>query len=94
MTPAMAAGVTDCLWTIQDIVNLMPAPVAKKRGPYQKNGCVMTKKAITCGFLFAFIIAFNVWFDWHFWRSYEKLLVDGLIAAYIAFWFLTSKNSK
>jgi IS1 family transposase len=37
MTPAMAAGVTDRLWTIQDIVNLMPAPVAKKRGPYKKR---------------------------------------------------------
>jgi len=37
MTPAMAAGVADRLWTIADIVNLMPAPVAKKRGPYRKK---------------------------------------------------------
>jgi hypothetical protein len=37
MTPAMAAGVTDRLRTIQDIVNLMPAPIAKKRGPYKKR---------------------------------------------------------
>jgi hypothetical protein len=37
MTPAMAAGVTDRLWTIQDIVSLMPGPVAKKRGPYKRK---------------------------------------------------------
>ena len=37
MTPATAAGVTDRLWTIQDIVSLLPAPVAKKRGPYKKR---------------------------------------------------------
>jgi hypothetical protein len=37
MTPAMAAGVTDRLWKIEDIINLMPAPVAKKRGPYRKR---------------------------------------------------------
>lgn len=37
VTPAMEAGVTDRLWTIEDIVNLLPAPVAKKRGPYRKR---------------------------------------------------------
>jgi hypothetical protein len=37
MTPAMAAGVTDRLWTVEDIVNLLPAPVAKKRGAYKKR---------------------------------------------------------
>jgi hypothetical protein len=37
MTPAMAAGVTDRHWSIQDIVNLMPAPVAQKRGTYRKR---------------------------------------------------------
>jgi hypothetical protein len=37
MTPAMAAGVSARLWTIEDIVNLMPAPVAKRRGPYSKR---------------------------------------------------------
>ncbi len=37
VTPAQEAGVTDKLWTVEDIVNLLPAPVAKKRGPYKKN---------------------------------------------------------
>jgi IS1 family transposase len=36
-TPAMAAGVTSRLWDIEDIVNLLPEPKAKKRGPYKKR---------------------------------------------------------
>jgi IS1 family transposase len=36
-TPAMAAGVTSRLWDIEDIVNLLPEPEAKKRGPYKKR---------------------------------------------------------
>ncbi len=38
MTPAMAAGVTDRLWDISDIVGLLEANEAKpaKRGPYKK----------------------------------------------------------
>lgn len=37
VSPAMEAGVTERLWTVEDIVNLLPAPVAKKRGPYKKR---------------------------------------------------------
>lgn len=36
-TPAMAAGVTSKLWSIEDIVDLLPEPEAKKRGPYKKR---------------------------------------------------------
>ena len=36
-TPAMAAGVTARLWSIADLVALLPAPVAAKRGPYKKR---------------------------------------------------------
>ena len=40
MTPAMAAGVTDRLWDIADLVAIMEAVEAKpgKRGPYKKRG--------------------------------------------------------
>ncbi len=40
ISPAMAAGVTDRLWDIEDIVKLMDAaaPAPKKRGPYKKKG--------------------------------------------------------
>lgn len=41
MTPAMAAGVTDKLWEIADIVALIEAKEAEKpvvRGPYKKRG--------------------------------------------------------
>ena len=39
MTPAMAAGVSDRLWEVADIVALVDAAEAKpaKRGPYRKR---------------------------------------------------------
>lgn len=37
VTPAMEAGVTNHVWTIEEIVRLAPEPVAKKRGPYKKG---------------------------------------------------------
>ncbi len=36
-TPAMAAGVSDKLWSIADIAALVPEHVAKKRGSYKKK---------------------------------------------------------
>jgi IS1 family transposase len=36
-TPAQEAGVTSKLWSMADIVALLPKPVAKKRGPYKKR---------------------------------------------------------
>jgi IS1 family transposase len=37
VTPAMAAGVESRVWEIEDLVALLPAPVAMKRGPYRKG---------------------------------------------------------
>lgn len=37
VTPAMAAGIADHVWTVEEIVRLVPEPVAKKRGPYKKR---------------------------------------------------------
>ncbi|HEY6323251.1 MAG TPA: IS1 family transposase [Thermoanaerobaculia bacterium] len=36
-TPAMAAGVSKRVWSIGDLVALLPAPIAAKRGPYKKQ---------------------------------------------------------
>jgi IS1 family transposase len=36
-TPAMAAGVTPHLWSIAEIVELLPEPESKPRGPYKKR---------------------------------------------------------
>lgn len=40
MTPAMAAGITDRLWSIRDIASMIDAaaPAPGKRGPYKKRG--------------------------------------------------------
>lgn len=40
VTPAMAAGTTDKLWTVQDIAEMADAaaPKPSKRGPYKKRG--------------------------------------------------------
>ena len=37
VTPAMEAGVSDHVWTLEEIAALVPEPVAKKRGPYNKK---------------------------------------------------------
>jgi IS1 family transposase len=36
-SPAMAAGVTPHLWSVEELVNLLPAEAPKKRGPYKKR---------------------------------------------------------
>jgi IS1 family transposase len=37
MTPAMAAGVSSRLWSVEDIVRLVPKPASRPRGPYRKR---------------------------------------------------------
>ncbi len=37
VTPAMEAEITDHAWTIEEIANMIPVPVAKKRGQYRKR---------------------------------------------------------
>jgi len=37
VTPAMEAGVDSRLWSIVDIVGLLPKPVSRPRGPYKKR---------------------------------------------------------
>ena len=37
VTPAMAAGNSDHVWSLEEIAALVPEPVAKKRGPYKKK---------------------------------------------------------
>ena len=36
VTPAMEAGITDHVWSLEEIAALVPEPSAKKRGPYEK----------------------------------------------------------
>ena len=37
VTPAMEAGVAHHVWTVEEIISLLPADEAKKRGPYRKT---------------------------------------------------------
>ncbi len=37
VTPAMAAHVSDHVWRLEEIVDMMPKPAAKRRGPYKSK---------------------------------------------------------
>ena len=37
VTPAMEAVIADHVWSIEEIARLVPEPVAKKRGTYNKS---------------------------------------------------------
>lgn len=37
VTPAMQAGVSDHVWSLEEIAALVPAPESKPRGPYKKR---------------------------------------------------------
>ncbi len=37
VTPAMEAGVSDHVWSLEEIANLVPEEKPKKRGPYKKK---------------------------------------------------------
>ncbi len=37
VTPAMEAGISDHVWSLEEIASLVPEPVAKPRGPYKKR---------------------------------------------------------
>lgn len=37
VTPAMEAGISDHVWTLEEIANLAPIEAPKKRGPYNKS---------------------------------------------------------
>jgi hypothetical protein len=37
VTPAMEAGLSDHVWSIEELVALLPALTAKKRGLYKKR---------------------------------------------------------
>ena len=37
VTPAMQAGISGHVWSIEELVSIMPEPNANKRGPYKKE---------------------------------------------------------
>lgn len=37
VTPAMQAGISDHVWSLEEIAGLVPEPTAKPRGPYKKR---------------------------------------------------------
>lgn len=38
VTPAMEAGIADHVWSIEELLNVLPKPVMGPRGPYKKHG--------------------------------------------------------
>jgi hypothetical protein len=39
-TPAMEAGVSDHVWSIEEIAGLLPEPMFGPRGPYKKTNAI------------------------------------------------------
>ncbi len=37
VTPAMEAGLTDHVWSMEELASIVPIPEAQKRGPYKKK---------------------------------------------------------
>jgi hypothetical protein len=37
VTPAMEAGLTEHVWSVEELISLLPQPQAKKRGPYTQR---------------------------------------------------------
>jgi hypothetical protein len=37
VTPAMEAGLANHVWSVEELVNLIPMQKATKRGPYKKR---------------------------------------------------------
>ena len=44
VTPAMEAGVTNHVWSMEELVALLPMPKPKKRGPYKKRPAAWRKQ--------------------------------------------------
>jgi IS1 family transposase len=42
VTPALEAGLTDHVWSVEELIALLPGPQAKKRGPYKKREKIST----------------------------------------------------
>lgn len=42
VTPAMAAGVTQTLWSLEDMAKLLEMQAPAKRGPYKKKVAAQT----------------------------------------------------
>jgi IS1 family transposase len=42
VTPAMEAGISDHVWSFEEIAGLIPEPVAKKRGTYKPRGTLIS----------------------------------------------------
>ena len=42
VTPAMEAGISDHVWSLEEIANLVPEPVAKKRGAYKPRAVAIS----------------------------------------------------
>jgi hypothetical protein len=47
VTPAMEAGVSDHVWSIEEIAGMLPEPVSKPGGPYKKAGRVKELRCLT-----------------------------------------------
>jgi len=40
VAPAMEAGLADHVWIVEELVQLLPDPITKKRGSYKKKNSV------------------------------------------------------
>ena len=74
VTPAMKAGASDHVWSIEEIVALLPDPVIGKHGPYKRKPPFDCLSEYT-GFQERRLLI------WHFQRKPNKRLKNALKAS-------------
>lgn len=59
----MEAGQLNYIWTVEELVAIMPEPVTKKRSSYKKAGTAMVSPRLEFGFIYTTTVKFRSVFE-------------------------------